>query len=367
MIIGFDAKRAFNNASGLGNYARDHLRLCHEFFPDTALWLYTPKVDSDFQNFALDWANSKIILPGRGLSAISPSWWRSFGVVRTWRKNDQPDIFHGLSASLPAGIGNWSGKKIVTVHDLIFEKYPRWYARADKLIHRRKVKHAARAADVVVAISRETADDLVTFYNINPEKIKVIYQSCHPLFRDLGANLPAMPLHLPKKFALYVGTIEERKHLGELLEVVQRVGTLPLVVVGKQTRYLQQFQSLVQTLTSRGLLFFERPDMAELVTLYRNAKFLAYPSQSEGFGIPVIEALFSGIPVLAGNSPCLQEAGGEGAIYVNPLDINELESAFRSLASNDDLRNRLIKHGESHRKQFETKILAKAWGEVYFG
>jgi glycosyltransferase involved in cell wall biosynthesis len=365
MIIGFDAKRAFNNGSGLGNYSRDHLRLCHALIPEAGLRMFTPKVKTVYRSFSQDWENAEVILPSRGFGKISPSWWRSFGLLPELRRH-RIDVFHGLSASLPAGIDRWNGKKVVTVHDLIFEKFPRWYTRADRIIHRRKLQHAVKAADIVVAISQETADDLHTFYDVNPDKVRVIYQSCHPAFRgEIDLSSLAVPAFIPEQYALYVGTVEERKHLGELLEVVQRVGDIPLVVVGKKTAYFDKIASLAESLQREKLLFFAAPDMQQLAAIYRNAAFLVYPSQAEGFGIPVIEALFSDIPVLAGNAPCLREAGGDACIYVNPLDIDEMEGVFRVLQYDKERRQKMIAAGKKHRERFMPEHLAEQWRVVY--
>ncbi len=359
-MIGFDAKRAFNNHSGLGNYSRDHLRLCHSHFPEVPLCLFTPTIKEDYANFASDWERTEVVMPQRGFGKISPSWWRSFGMLPELRRRDV-DVFHGMSASLPSGIGRWNGKKVVTIHDLIFEKFPRWYKRADRIIHRRKVQHAVAVADVIVAISQETADDLVRFYQVKTDKIRVIYQSCHPAFRIVSSiNVGS----LPEAYALYVGTIEERKHLKELLEAVA-VSDLPLVVVGRKTAYFKQISERFEALERQGKVVYIQPDMSELAEVMRNAHFVCYPSQSEGFGIPMVEAMFSGVPVLAGNSPCLREVSGDAAIYVNPLDVDAMTEAYHRLANDATLRAQMAEIARSRREMFTPEYLAVQWRAVY--
>lgn len=362
-MIGFDAKRAFNNASGLGNYSRDHLRMCHTHFPGAPLCLFTPGKKEPFTNFAADWANTEVVMPRRGFGKLSPSWWRSFGLMPELRRRDL-SVFHGLSASLPAGISRWSGKKVVTIHDLIFEKYPRWYKRADRIIHRRKVQHAVKAADVVVAISQETAEDLMRFYKVPGSKIRVIYQSCHPAFRVVGEP-GGFTDALPERYALYVGTIEARKHLGELLEAVAHTRDLPLVVVGRKTAYFKRIAERYDALKQSGLLYHIEPDMVELAEVMRKALFVCYPSQSEGFGIPMVEALFSGVPVLAGSSPCLREVGGDAAMYVNPFDIESLTEAYRTLSTDAEKRAEMAEVTRQRRTLFTPEVLSEQWREVY--
>lgn len=362
-MIGFDAKRAFNNHSGLGNYSRDHLRLCRSYFPEHPMRLFTPKADPDYDDFASDWDNTEIVMPQRGLGKLSPSWWRSFGLLPELRRSGVT-IFHGLSASLPAGIGRWQGRKVVTIHDLIFEKYPRWYKRADRVIHRRKVQHAVKVADVVVAISQETADDLTRFYNVPSSKIRVIYQSCHPAFRIVGEP-GGITDSLPDNYALYVGTIEPRKHLGELLEAVAKTRDLPLVVVGRKTAYFKQIAKRYGELQQTGLLYEIQPDMAGLAEVMRKASFVCYPSQAEGFGIPMVEALFSGVPILAGNSPCLREVGGDAALYVNPFDVEVIKQAYRTLSTDAEKRAEMSNVTRQRRKLFTPDVLVKQWKEVY--
>jgi glycosyltransferase involved in cell wall biosynthesis len=362
--IGFDAKRAFNNHSGLGNYSRDHIRMCAEYLPEYQYKLFTPKSVESLEKFHLNLAQVERVSPTRGLGKISPSWWRSFGMLPELRSHGV-SIFHGLSASLPAGLNRWEGKKIVTVHDLIFEKFPRWYKRADRVLHRRKLKHAVNAADTVVAISQETAQDLVDIYRVPEAKIRVIYQSCHPAFR-IPEHTP-LPAGLPEEYVLYVGSIEERKHLGELLEVVKKVKSIPLIAVGKPTAYHKKLEPAIQELQRKGLYYHLQPDTVTLASLYQNALFSVYPSQAEGFGIPVIESLFTGTPVLAGSSACLKEAGDDGALYVNPLDIKDFEKQFRRLLSNESLRAELSLAGRAHVEKFQPHILAQEWAKVYAG
>ena len=362
-MIGFDAKRAFNNASGLGNYSRDHLRMCHSHLPEQSLCLFTPGKKEPFTNFAADWANTEVVMPRRGFGKLSPSWWRSFGLMPELRRRDL-SVFHGLSASLPAGIARWRGKKVVTIHDLIFEKYPRWYKRADRVIHRRKVQHAVKAADVVVAISQETADDLTRFYNVPSSKIRVIYQSCHPAFRIVGEP-GGVTDSLPDNYALYVGTIEPRKHLGELLEAVAKTRDLPLVVVGRKTAYFKQIAKRYGELQQTGLLYEIQPDMAGLAEVMRKASFVCYPSQAEGFGIPMVEALFSGVPILAGNSPCLREVGGDAALYVNPFDVEAIETAYRQLSDDAALRAYMADITRIRREHFTPNVLTEQWRNAY--
>lgn len=360
--IGFDAKRAYNNKSGLGNFSRDHIRMCVDHIPEHHYKLFTPKAEESLANFHLGLPNTERISPTRGMGKISPSWWRSFGMIPDLRRHEV-SLFHGLSASLPSGMKNWDGVKIVSVHDLIFEKYPRWYSRADKILHRRKLKHATDVADTIVAISKETAQDLEQLYKVDPNKIRVIYQSCHPAFR-----IPAetkLPPGLPEEYVIYVGSIEERKHLGELLQIIDDIGKIPIIVVGKKTSYFNKIQPLVEKLQRRGLYFHMQPDVVTLAALYKHALFSVYPSQAEGFGIPVIESLFSKTPVLAGSSPCLQEAGGPGGMYINPLNISEFTKGFKLLLTQSSVRESLAVEGFAHVEQFQPHKLAEMWKEVY--
>ena len=208
MIIGYDSKRIFHNATGLGNYSRDLIRILSRVFPMYTFLLYNPKKEK-ISRFIPDKISVFEKLPQSFLGNLFPFLWRSKGIVKQLMK-DNVQIFHGLTGELPFGIQKTNIKTVVTIHDLIFVRYPELYNFVDRKIYFKKFKYACEIADVVVAISEQTKNDIVEYIAISPDKIKVIYQGCHAVFKQSISpefqQDTLKKLNIPEKYVLYVGT-----------------------------------------------------------------------------------------------------------------------------------------------------------------
>ncbi len=363
--IGFDAKRAFLNKSGLGNYSRNTIQSLSSFYPDNQYYLFTPKQNPErFQSPQ----NSVIVMPNN-------FWWRALKPFwRTYRISDlaqqaQLDLYHGLSHELPIGIEKSGIKSIVTMHDLIFIRFPELYKPADRKIYLRKVQHACHASDKIIAISKQTKHDLVDYFDLPSKKIKVIYQSINPLFFQQGNEEARQQVRekyqLPSKFLLTVGTIEARKNLFCILKAMEQLpGDLPLVIVGQKTSYLDSLQPLVEKLNKR-LIFLHQINDQELSLLYQLARVMIYPSVFEGFGLPVAEAQASGCPVITSSVSSLPEAGGEGAHYIKPPNYNELSAGIKQILNDEDYRNQLIEKGFQNAQRFTPEAYATQLMKLY--
>ena len=172
MRIGYDAKRAFNNTSGLGNYSRFVISAMARLFPENKYALFTPKQSTRFRSFYPQNPSVSVIEP-TGLNAKIPGFWRVFNQLSDIKKN-KVEIFHGLSNELPVGLSKAGIKSVVTIHDLIFLRFPELYKPIDRLIYKRKFAAACRQADKIVAISEQTKTDIIEFFGTAPEKIEVI-------------------------------------------------------------------------------------------------------------------------------------------------------------------------------------------------
>ena len=213
MKIGFEAKRAFTNGTGLGHYSRTLITSLATYFAEHDFYLFTPKKTSLFNTTSFK--NIQTITPKHFLASVFRSAWRSSWVKKDLVKLDI-DIYHGLSHEIPFGIQNTSVKSVVTMHDLIFERYPEQYNPIDIKIYRKKFKYACKNANHIIAISHQTKNDLIDFYKVPFEKISVCYQSCNPAFgievSEQEKKRVQQLYQLPDKFFLYVGSIIERKN-----------------------------------------------------------------------------------------------------------------------------------------------------------
>jgi glycosyltransferase involved in cell wall biosynthesis len=262
-------------------------------------------------------------------------------------------------------------RSIVTIHDLIFIRYPQFYSLIDRRIYRKKFKSACINADLIIAISKQTKQDIIDFFGIPENRIRLVYQGCHPQFyttcSDEQKLAVAEKYRLPQKYILYVGTIEERKNLNT---IVKALAALPekysLVAVGKPTGYMKAVNAEIQRLGLSGRVhFIHRSDFHDLPAIYQQAEVFVLPSVFEGFGIPVLEALNSKIPVITSNTSSLPEAGGAHSIYINPADSGELEQALLRLFADSELRNSMITNGYEHAQNFREQKIAADLRSVY--
>jgi glycosyltransferase involved in cell wall biosynthesis len=344
MKIGFDAKRLFNNFTGLGNYSRFVVDTLLEAGTTDNYCLYTPKIKNrpETKRYLQD-PHLKIITP--------PSWMKPSPLAAIWRSTllisakefSSLDVYHGLSHELPMGIPSHV-KTIVTIHDLIFLRYPQFYSRFDVMMHHQKVKHACKVADRIVAVSEQTASDIIQFLKADPAKIKVIYQGCHRQFRHKHRPEEIAAVRkkydLPERYILMLGSIESRKNAITLLKafaMLPKDGRPGLVLVGKGTTYLDQVKSTIAALhIEKEVALIHHAAFSDLPAIYQGATVFAYPSLFEGFGIPIIEAIESGIPVLTSKGSCFAEAGGPHAWYADPHQPEEWASLLKEILGSDN-------------------------------
>lgn len=301
---------------------------------------------------------------------ILKSLWRSRFVVTRLLK-DKIDLYHGLSHEIPVSIQNTSIKTVVTIHDLIFLRYPQYYKPADRKIYEMKFRNACKNANKIIAISEQTKRDIIHYFGTDDSKIEVVYQSCDPSFA-LKYNAEHLSIirakyHLPEKFLLNVGTIENRKNL---MLIVKALSGIPeevkLVVIGKETPYAGKVKEyLTEHQLESRVLFLEDIPFGDLPAIYQLSKIFVYPSEFEGFGIPVLEALNAGVPVIAATGSCLEEAGGPSSLYIPPTDHLALTVAINNILQDPGLRNQMIAAGKLHAEQFKENAHAENLMRIY--
>ena len=366
MIIGYEAKRVFQNCSGLGNYSRNTINLLARYYPGNRYKLFAPKL-TDLYSMP---RSAQIITPKTFFSKLMTSYWRLRQVDKLLKYNNI-DIFHGLSHVLPFGIEKSGIPSVVTVHDLIFLRYPEYYKFIDRKMYESIYKSSCIRATKIIAISNQTKADLIHFFGINSDKIEVIYQSCNKVFYEKvnGAQKTAIRLkfNLPERFILSVGTIERRKNqLAILKAVVKEKLDITVVILGKPTEYMNQLNHFIDEAgISKQVLFLHNTTIDELKAIYQMAEVMVYPSFFEGFGLPVLEAQASGCAVITSNISSLPEAGGNGAIYINPEDISQIGYSINSLLSDIQFKNKLIQKGTANAALFSEKLVAERLMKLY--
>lgn len=379
MNIGFDAKRAFHNKTGLGHYSRNLLTALSDYHTEHQYFLFNPK---PYNLFELDAANMHEIGPTSFIHRLITSAWRS-----SWVKKDlkrlKIDLYHGLSHEIPVGIQKAGIKSVVTIHDLIHERYPEQYSYTDVKIYRKKFRYACNNADKIIAISEQTKKDIIEFYKIPENKIEICYQSCNPSFLETVEKSDKKNIkelyNLPEQYFLYVGSIIERKNLLNICKAVLLLKdelNIPLVVIGdggdykiKVKRFIAEHQLadkiifLSESETAKGLPSFQNAE--DFPAIYQSAIAMIYPSVFEGFGIPVLEALSSKLPVITSNVSCLPEAGGDGAYYVDPSKSEEIADGMKKIFRDKAFADMMKEKGWQHAQNFTPQKCAEAVMKVY--
>jgi glycosyltransferase involved in cell wall biosynthesis len=265
-------------------------------------------------------------------------------------------------------------RTVYTLHDLIFLHYPEYHLPYNRWYLTFAMPRYLRAADVIVTPSECSRQDAIKFYNLSESKIKVIYEAAAPHFKPAtdptALEAARQKYNLPQRFILHVGTLEPRKNLSRLLEAFQPLLTdwpeLKLVLVGKKGWLYDSFFQRLQTLGLQECVIFPGfVDEADLPAFYQLAEVFVYPSLYEGFGLPALEAMACGTPVVSSNSSSLPEVVGDAGLLVNPTDTAALSEALRRVLSDATLRADLEHRALARAQQFSWKKAADELEVIY--
>lgn len=371
MKIGFDAKRAVSNRTGLGNYSRSLVQHLAAFHPEHDYHLFSPSADTTLLDPMLTQQDHVHLHKSK---ARIKSYWRSFSIVKDLQQTGI-QLYHGLSNELPYGMERSGIKSVVTIHDLIFKVHPETYGVAERMIYDRKFRHACAVADRIVAISEHTKNDIVRFYGTDPERISVIYQSCRDHFYHRRSEAELVKaretFQLPESYFLYVGTVEARKNLKSVIAAYEqglREKQIPLVVVGRGGPYADTCKAAIRQAGLEHLFIWKENvhDSLSLQAIFQMATALIYPSSYEGFGLPVAEALLSGTAVITSSQSSLPEAAGPDAYYIDPARPESIITAASSILDDPaQALSRTKKGAEYVRARFDPAALTDRMVNCY--
>lgn len=366
--IGFDAKRIVRNGTGLGAYGRTLVNDLAQY--PLQLSLYAPDKGRD------DLRTQIIQRPNVAFKYANKPWpfgkayWRSRGIVNDLQR-DGVQLYHGLSGELPSGIRNSGIPSVVTIHDLIFLRHPEFYNPIDVKLYTWKFRRTLREATHIIAISECTKRDIIHYGQVPEDKISLIYQSCAQRFGaepdSVVQQQVAKQYQLPERYILNVGSIESRKNV---LQAVQSLLYIPadisLVIIGRPTPYTHKVMAYAQrhNLQHRVKVLHGVPD-EHLPAIYSMAEVFVYPSVYEGFGIPIIEAIRCGLPVVGCSGSCLEEAGGPDNIYVAPGDVLGMANAIRRSLADADHRDERIQRSQAYIQRFAGIDVAGQVNQLY--
>lgn len=361
MRIGFDAKRIFLNKTGLGSYGRNLINGLNELESDDNYFLYTTKDSAIFDTSRLNNNFHKKLC-----SSFSKSAWRTFSIEKDLQK-DGINLYHGISNELPLYL-NKKIKTIVDIHDLLFIRFPKFYSFLDNKVFRYKTEMACRDANKIIATSNATKEDIVNYYNINPDKIGVVYQSCDASFFKEKTieekEIIRQKYNLPKEYILCVGTIQERKNQKQILEAIQIAKhKIPLVLVGSGKSYKTELIEFALKNNLELIIPSQFVINEDLPAIYQMAKLFVFPGFYEGFGIPVLEAMASKTQVITSINTSMGEIVKDTRCLINPLSVEDIADRIDSFLENKN--QHLITQNYKRSLEFTNKKFAQQVVNIY--
>ena len=281
------------------------------------------------------------------------------------------DIYHGTAARLPA-IN--SSKYILTVYDMVAFKHPEFASKRFSLYTRKLLKSAVRRADKIIAISEHTKKDIIEILKVPSEDVEVIYPGVDDIFKvmdkEWAYSVIKRKYNLNKRFILSVGNLEPRKNTKNLLLAYKLLLdehlNHQLVIVGPQGWKAQEIFDFVEKIgISENVIITGYVDSNEMPILYNAADVFVFPSLYEGFGLPPLEAMACGTPVVASNNSSLPEILGDAAIMVNPLNVEDIKERIKRVLFDKTLREKMISLGLERVKDFSWEKTVRQTLEIY--
>jgi len=287
---------------------------------------------------------------------------------------DRPDVLwmplHNMPLWRPRGL-----KTVITIHDLAFKLFPNLFPPKDLFLLNRLTSHAARSADRIIAVSHSTARDLTEIYGVPSHKIRVIHHGYNENLFHLPSveekkqvksvkNKYKIPANA--KYIIYVGAIQPRKNLGVLVSAFERLKTLhsfrdwKLILAGAEAWLVDDLKKqIAASVWQKDIITTGNFSIPDLPYLLWGAELFVFPSLYEGFGIPILEAMACGVPVITARNSSLVEVAGTNAVYFDAQRVDDLTSSIRELHSSSEKRKELINGGLKWVKRFSWDETAK--------
>jgi glycosyltransferase involved in cell wall biosynthesis len=293
-------------------------------------------------------------------------------MLQKWRcRKERIDLYHGTNFRLR---GKGRKGNIVTIHDLAFKHYPHFLKKKfGQFLSFLKTKRDVQRANRVIAVSAHTAKDVVEFFKIDTEKVRVVYHGVDPDFRPDVPRASILEMKekyhiLAPQYILWVGTLEPRKNLRTLVQMYDQLKGLHdeyhLILAGGLGWQYEDILQMTQTLGSKVQITGYLP-REDLVSLYAGAALFVYPSLYEGFGMPLLEAMASGVPIVAARTSSIPEVIGNAGILVDPLNISEMGEAVRRVLTDRSVSSSLREKGMARAREFTWDRAARETLRIY--
>lgn len=361
--FGYDQKRRLPNRVGSGKYCFELLLSLNDLDKKNEYLIYLPiKPTEDLPKESTRW-HYKIVGPRRFWTALGLSF-------EFFLKKPKLDVFFSPTHYLPIFVPYPS---IVSVLDLSYIHFPYLFKKSDLLQLRLWTAYSIKKAKKVLTISQASKDDIIRTYKILGDRIVVTYpgikQVASTKYKVLSMDELKKKYGIEGDYVLFVGTLQPRKNIVGLIEAFSHVkrdsspkaqNDILLVIVGKKGwMYEEILQAPKKYEVENKVRFLEFVPDEDLSLLYKNALCLVLPSLYEGFGLPILEAMQNGCPVITSNVSSLPEAGGDAALYIDPTNVDDIVSKISMLLKDEKLREELVKKGYQQVKKFSWEKTAR--------
>ncbi len=358
MRIGFDARMMSH--PGIGRYIKNLLDAMLALDSVHQFILFGDR--EELKTYALRLAPENIIHWDAPIYSLSEQIARPFN-------GHGLDIIHIPHFNVPLGTGKGNGKLVVTIHDLIYTKFPEYLPYIKRNMAKFLIRRAIKKADAIISVSENTKKDILEISPHARQKTEVVYEAADPAFKVLSdrskLDRVRSEYNIPDHMMLFVGSLKKHKNIERLIDAwnkARRVSGCSLVIIG---RYHKQDADILRKIQGSGIIYLGEVPAGDIVALYNLAEVLVFPSLYEGFGLPVLEAFASGVPVAVSNASSLPEVTGNAGVMFDPYDTDDICDKICKISGDKALRLDLIEKGRERVKEFSWETAAKKTLAVY--
>ena len=367
MRIGINGRFLVAKRTGVQRAAYNLIKTLIELDRENEYFIFTGKRQVN----SPDWQYPNVhVIPSnlREGESIRNHIWEQFTLPFLARKY-QIDVLHSPANMAPLF---YRGKSVVHIHDLCFVVNPQWYSFSFRTLYNLVIPRLARRATKVITNSNNSRNDLLQFCNLTADKVSMIYWAVDDMFMHTNQDNPLDdPNWYLRDYILYVGSLEPRKNIKTLVEAYEKLRTdnpkieTKLILIGGESPLFAEVRLNIKKF-KEDVVFKGFVDDRVLRDFYRHASLLVYPSLYEGFGLPPLEAMASGVPVVTTMTSSIPEVVGQAALLVNPTDVGQLSDTMAMVLNDEVLRTKLIKAGYEQVRRFNWYRVARNTLAVYY-
>lgn len=365
MRIGINGRFLVAKRTGVQRAAYNLLRTLIRLDRENEYYIFTG--EQQISNPDWRFANVHVVTsPIREGESFKNHFWEQFTLPKLAKKY-KVDLLHSPANMAPLF---FKGKSVVHIHDLCFVVNPQWYSFSFHTLYNFVIPRLARRATRVITNSNNSRNDLLQFCDVPAESVSLIYWAVDDMFTQHQSKRSPVAIE-HNDYILYVGSLEPRKNIRSLVEAYEKLRErqpalkTKLVLIGGESPLFGEVRLNAKNYKD-DVIFkgFVRDE--ELVEYYRSARIVVYPSLYEGFGLPPLEAMASGTPVVTSNTSSIPEVVGTAALMVNPYDTEQLASTMELVLSDENLRQTMIREGLKQVKKFNWYRVARNTLAVYY-